>query len=155
MTKNEYIIEVAKVVRSKSDCYKRQVGAVFVNEDYEILATGYNAPPRGFQHCDKRGDITGQVDDEGTCGNPCARNIHAEQNAIAQAAKRGTALARSILFCTYTPCVTCARLLVNIRVARVIVLERDKEIDGHAVLMNAGVPLLYPEDLKPTPGGLR
>lgn len=147
MNKHEYIIEIAKVVRSKSDCYKRRVGAVFVNDDYEILATGYNAPPRGFRHCDKKGDITGQVRDEGTCGNPCERNIHAEVNAICQAAKRGTALRGSTLFCTYTPCLNCARMLINIEVKKIITLERDNNIDGQCAFIEAKIPLLYPEDL--------
>lgn len=144
MTKIQYIWEVSKVVRSKSDCFKRKVGAVFVNEDYEILATGYNAPPKGFPHCDKL-DNCNRIH-EGTCGNPCTRNIHAEQNAIAQAAKRGTALRGSILFCTYTPCVTCARLLVNVGVSGIFVLEHDREIYGQEVLQLAGIPVTYYED---------
>jgi len=136
MTKHEYICRVCEVVAAKSDCFKRRVGAVFVNTDYEILATGYNAPPRGFKHCDKRGGIDGRVDDEGTCGNPCIRTIHAEMNAVAQAAKRGTALRGSILYCTYCPCKDCARMLVNIGVLQVRVMDMND--DGGFYTLGAG-----------------
>lgn len=138
MTKHEYICAICDVVRSKSDCYKRQVGAVFINKDYEILATGYNGPPSGFAHCDKVGDMTGKISDEGTCGNPCMRNIHAEMNAILQAAKRGTALRGSILYCTYLPCVDCARALVNVGVASVLA-EIDNDDGGWKILADAKI----------------
>ncbi len=130
MTKHEYICEVCAVVRRKSSCVKRQVGAVFVNGDYEILATGYNQAPKGFPHCDK-----GK-----TCGDPCTRNIHAEMNAIAQAAKRGTALEGSILYCNYMPCTDCARLLVNIGVETVFIKENNHD-GGEGVLVQAGIEI--------------
>lgn len=130
MTKHEYICAIADVVRSKSDCFKRKVGAVFVNQDYEILATGYNAPPRGLPHCDRNWDREEVYRTLGTCGEPCARNIHAEMNAIAQAAKRGTALKGSILYCTYCPCRDCARMLINVGVSEVRVKELDVSEDG-------------------------
>ena len=139
MTKHEYICAIADVVRSKSDCEKRKVGAVFINADYEILATGYNAPPKGFPHCDMTSFWRGtERVREGTCGNPCSRTIHAEQNAIVQAAKRGTALRGSILYCTYTPCVTCARLLVNIGVMEVWV-EHGNADGGMELLHQANI----------------
>jgi len=147
MTKHEYICAIADVVRSKSDCFKRKVGAVFVNADYEILATGYNAPPRGFQHCDRTDERNNFVNCmPHTCGEPCTRTIHAEQNAVAQAAKRGTALAHSTLYCTYAPCQTCARLLINIGVVKVVVLEKDKDVTGHEELAMGGIPVFYAQD---------
>lgn len=136
MTKHEYICAICDVVTSKSDCYKRKVGAVFVNHDYEILATGYNAPPIGFRHCDRA------AEEAGTCGDPCLRTIHAEQNAIAQAAKRGTALWGSTLYCTYCPCVDCARLLINIKVARVVIKEMDQRTEGYETLLHSDVVIV-------------
>ena len=130
MTKHEYICKICLVVRQKSSCMKRQVGAVFVNADYEILATGYNEAPKGFPHCD-RGK---------TCGNPCTRTIHAEMNAITQAAKRGTALYGAILYCTYMPCVDCARLLVNLGIKAVYIKENNKD-GGEGVLIQAGIDM--------------
>jgi len=130
MTKHEYICRICDVVREKSSCVKRKVGAVAVNEDFEILATGFNESPRGFPHCDG-----GR-----TCGDPCTRTIHAEQNLIAQAAKRGIALKDSMLYCTYTPCVTCARLLVNVEIWKVYARD-DNQDGGDEILSRALIPL--------------
>jgi len=138
MTKHEYLCAIADVVKSKSDCFKRKVGAVFVNTDYEILATGYNAPPRGFNHCDAKTGSMGYQ--PGTCGSPCTRNIHAEINAICQAAKRGTALRDSILYCSYAPCVDCARALINVGVKEVRVKELNID-GGWNVLQHAEIPV--------------
>ena len=139
MTKHQYICAICDVVKEKSNCMKRKVGSVFVNKDYEILATGYNNPPVGFEHCD----------DGLTCGNPCSRNIHSEQNAIVQSAKRGVALRGSILYVSYTPCVTCARLLVNLGVQ--VVYAKEVNNDGGAeVLVRAGIPLLGWEEIGST-----
>lgn len=142
MTKHEYICAICDVVRSKSNCAKRKVGAVFVNDDYEILATGYNGAPKGFDDCDAQSSFfTKNLDGSltsGTCGNPCTRTIHAEQNAIAQAAKRGTSLRNSTVYCTYLPCITCARLLVQVGVKAVFVKESNED-GGLKVLSTAGI----------------
>ena len=138
MTKHEYIASICKIVRFKSDCFKRKVGAVFVNENFEILATGYNAPPTKFPHCDV--ELTGNSF-PGTCGNPCTRNIHAEMNAIAQAAKRGTALENSILFCTYLPCRDCSRMLVNIGVWKVYYMIGNED-QGKEVLEKGNIQII-------------
>lgn len=147
MTKHEYICAVCRVVAAKSDCFKRKVGAVFVNEDHEILATGYNAPPRGFAHCDvhvNQGDVLDRSV-IGTCGTPCFRNIHAEMNAITQAAKRGTALSGSILYCSYLPCVDCARLLVNLNIDGVLI-EHINNDGGGPILSYAGIAIFTWEE---------
>lgn len=144
MTKHEYICQIAETVAAKSNCGKRKVGAVFVNEDYEILATGYNAPPKGFPHCDRmdhRLSAPAWYNRDGTCGNPCTRNIHAEMNAIVQAAKRGTALKGSHIYCTYTPCVDCARMLINLGVGTVLVKE-DNIDGGLDVLLQAKITVV-------------
>jgi dCMP deaminase len=117
MTKHEYLCRICEVVAEKSSCSKRKVGAVFVNQQYEILATGYNATPKGFVAC------THFHSSE----EKCLVTIHAEQNAIVQAAKRGTALANSILYCTYLPCVDCVRLLINLGVKEVTYQKSNKD----------------------------
>ncbi len=116
MNKHQYICKITEVVASKSTCPRDKVGAVFVNEDFEILATGYNGAPRGIQHC--------QHDKEA----PCLEAIHAEQNAIIQAAKRGTALKGSILYCTRTPCKACAMMLANLGIKEIRFKEVYREI---------------------------
>ena len=136
MTKHEYICRVCDVVREKSDCLKRKVGAVFVNADFEILATGYNAPPKKFQHCD--GGATCHSGHSLETGS-CDRNIHAEINGIVQAAKRGTALTGSTLYCTYCPCIGCARALINLNVKKVFVKDLDQNTSGLETLHEAWI----------------
>lgn len=143
MEKNQnkirYVQQICDTVKNNSSCFKRKVGAVFVNEDFEILATGYNQPPRGFPHCDMSPVFGGTHNHTGTCGNPCTRTIHAEQNAIVQAAKNGVVLARSCLFCTYLPCVDCSRLLINLRVTAVYVKILNLD-GGREELKRAKIP---------------
>lgn len=111
MNKKEYIMKITEVVASKSTCDRAFVGAVFVNDDFEILATGYNGSPKGFAHCDEIGHML--------VNNHCIATIHAEQNGIVQAAKRGTSLKNSTLYCTHSPCHVCALLLINLGVKEV------------------------------------
>jgi len=136
MDKHTYICRICEVVAEKSDCAKRKVGCVFVNTDYEILVTGLNGPPTKFPHCDWHMGV-----DKCTCGNPCTRNIHAEQNAIAQAAKRGVVLKGSMVYCSYLPCITCARLLVQVGVRAMYVKETNSD-GGLEVLRIAKIPVV-------------
>lgn len=124
MNKHEYICRITETVAMKAHCTKRQVGAVFVNQEYEILATGYNATPKGFPRC----TVFHGPDEQ------CTECAHAEQNAITQAAKRGTALAESILYCTYAPCKICARMLINLGIKSV--RYKEGNLDGGLDLLN-------------------
>lgn len=112
MNRHEYLCAITRVVASKSTCPRARVGAVFTSPDGEILATGYNGAPRGMDHCDDVGCLV--VDGH------CVRSTHAEQNAIVQAAKRGTALRGSTLYVTHTPCAVCVKLLINLGVEKVV-----------------------------------
>lgn len=135
MNKWAYIIEICKVVKEKSDCERKKIGAVFVNHEFEILATGYNNPPSGFafSHCDGQKTC---LNDQGHC----TRTIHAEQNAIVQAAKRGVALRDSMMFCNYSPCVVCAKLLVNLKI-RGICYDLDYDVEGLSILRKANIDI--------------
>lgn len=99
-----YFIDIAKVVSSRATCDRAHVGAVFVKAK-NILATGYNGSVRGQPHCDEAGhDMV-----EGHC----VRTVHAEANAIAQAAKNGVSLINATLYVTHYPCWPCAKLVLN------------------------------------------
>lgn len=108
-------MDICKVVAEKATCSRKKVGAVFVNQEHEILATGYNGSPPGFPHCIDVGCIL--VD------NRCIATTHAEQNAIVQAAKRGTSLKDSTLYVTMFPCFNCIKLLIGLKVRKIIYLE--------------------------------
>lgn len=109
-----YFLRIAKLVATRSTCLRRQVGAVIVR-DNRVLATGYNGAPNDVAHCfelpegclrEARGIPSGQ------CQELC-RGLHAEQNAILQAAASGVSLKGGDLYCTHQPCITCAKMLIN------------------------------------------
>lgn len=130
MTKEDYIILVAETVKLKATCPQDSVGAVFVTYDYEIIATGYNGAPRGFDHCPP------------DCSGKCSNVIHAEANAIIQAAKRGTRLEESHLYVTRWPCINCARMLVNLNIKSVNSWGKECS-EGLQVLLNAQISCHY------------
>src|SRR5262249_9019539 len=98
---DEYFMNIAKAVASRSTCTRRSVGALVVREK-RILATGYNGAPAGLRHCD-------HTDGADMRDGHCARSTHAEQNAIVQAARHGTMIDGATVYCTAQPCLTCAK----------------------------------------------
>jgi dCMP deaminase len=133
MTKHEYICKITDTVALKSTCLRKKVGAVFISTDYEILATGYNGAPRNFPHCHPA--ICNET-------NRCSNTVHAEQNAIVQAAKRGISLKRSVLYSNYGPCAVCARMLVNLGVTDIWIKEEYHDDEGLNILSMAKIPVL-------------
>ena len=113
-----YFMEIAQVVATRSTCLRRQVGAVLV-KNRQILATGYNGVPRGLEHCAERGCLREQLGVPSGERHELCRGLHAEQNAVVQAAYHGTRIAGAELYCTHQPCVVCAKILVNAGIARV------------------------------------
>ena len=147
MTKQQYMQALTRVVAQKSTCPRAQVGAVFINEDFEILATGYNGAPRGMPHCE---DIGCDMED-----GHCIATTHAEQNAIVQAAKRGTALKGSILYCTHSPCHVCAKLLTTLQVRKIVYEKRYEDPKAWKLLIDAGIHWQSWKELnRLTPNGL-
>lgn len=108
----EYFMEIARVVATRSSCLRRQVGAVVV-KNRQILATGYNGVPRGLRHCDERGCLRQQLGVPSGERHELCRGLHAEQNAIVQAAYHGVAINGAEVYSTHQPCVVCAKMLVN------------------------------------------
>jgi dCMP deaminase len=107
-----YFMEIAQVVATRSTCGRRHVGAVLV-KDRQILTTGYNGVPRGLAHCTERGCLREQLGIPSGERHELCRGLHAEQNAIIQAAYHGTSIRGAELYCTHQPCVLCAKMLVN------------------------------------------
>ncbi|MDI6820779.1 MAG: dCMP deaminase family protein [Patescibacteria group bacterium] len=107
----EYFLNIAEIVSSRSTCDRLHVGAVIV-KNKAILSTGYNGSPRGLPHCD---DIGHEI-----AGGHCVRTIHAEANALVQAARHGTAVDGATLFLTNSPCYDCFKMIVNAGIKEVI-----------------------------------
>lgn len=108
----EYFMQIAEVVATRSTCLRRHVGAVLV-KNRQILATGYNGVPRGIVHCEERGCLRDELGIPSGERQELCRGLHAEQNAIIQAAYHGVAVAGAEMFVTLQPCVTCAKTLIN------------------------------------------
>ncbi len=113
---DEYFMDIASLVSERSTCLRRRVGAILV-KDRRILATGYNGAPKGLAHCQERGCLRESIP-SGQRHELC-RGVHAEQNAIIQAAVAGVSIAGSTLYCTNQPCVLCAKMLINAGIVKI------------------------------------
>ncbi len=131
---HEYFMNIAEQVATRSTCSRKHVGAVIVR-DKTILSTGYNGSLRGAPHCDEVGhDIE---------NDHCVRTVHAESNAVAQAAKHGIQIDQSEIYVTASPCLTCFKLIANSGITKIYYKEfyRDDRITEYAKL--AGVKLVF------------
>jgi dCMP deaminase len=118
-SQDEYYMNIAKVVATRSTCVRRQIGTVLVRYN-SILATGYNGAPRGLPHCIDVGCIREQLNiPSGTQHERC-QAIHSEVNAILQCALHGISTKGAILYCTNQPCSICARIIINAGISRII-----------------------------------
>jgi dCMP deaminase len=135
---DEYFLEMARVIATRSTCLRRQVGAVLVR-GRRILATGYNGAPSGLPHCEEVGCLREQLGIASGERQELCRGLHAEQNAIIQGALYGVSLQGSILYCTTQPCITCAKMLINAGVERVVYRGEYADELSLAMLEQAGV----------------
>lgn len=131
---NEYFMNIAEQVATRSTCGRKNVGAVIVR-DKTILSTGYNGSLRSAPHCDEVGhDLE---------NDHCVRTVHAEANAVAQAAKHGIRIDQSEIYVTASPCLTCFKLIANSGITKIYFKEfyRDTRITEYA--FQAGVTLVF------------
>lgn len=127
-TLDEYFMEIAGIVAKRSTCLRNQVGAVIV-KDKRILSTGYNGAPVNLEHCLDIGCIRQQNNIASGTRHELCRAVHAEQNAIIQAALHGVSIEGSTVYCTHQPCILCAKMLINSRIEKVVyrAVYPDKE----------------------------
>lgn len=133
-TWDQYFMSIAELVGSRATCDRGRSGCVIVR-DKRILVTGYVGSPAGLKHCDEVGhEMQKVVNDDGSESEHCVRTAHAEQNAIAQAAKIGISVDGGTLYCHMTPCYNCAKLIINAGIKKVVSFKdyhrggRSKEI---------------------------
>ena len=143
-TGDAYFMEIAGTVSKRATCDRGRSGCV-IARDKQILVTGYVGSPRGLPHCDEIGHLMKKVlHEDGRISQHCMRTVHAEQNAICQAARLGISLEGATLYCRMTPCRTCAMLIINCGIKRVV-CER-KYHDGkesEEMFLKAGIPIEY------------
>lgn len=136
---DDYFMQIAEVVASRSTCLRRKAGAVLV-KDKRILSTGYNGVPKGLPHCEETGCPRKNYP-SGTHHELC-RAVHSEQNAIVQAAIHGVCIEGATLYCTHQPCALCAKMLINAGIVRIVYHEDYPDEGSLEFLRIAGMEVL-------------
>ena len=144
---DEYFMELANTASKRATCDRGRSGCVIV-KDRQLLVTGYVGSPSGLPHCDEVGHLFRQtIEEDGRITNHCVRTVHAEQNAICQAARRGIALEGATLYCRMTPCRTCAMLIINCGIKRVVCEKKyHAGAESEELFRQAGVQLDFFSD---------
>jgi dCMP deaminase len=136
---DEYFMEMAELTAKRSSCLRRNVGAVIV-KDKRAIATGYNGAPMGLAHCEEKGGcLRQQLGVPSGQRHELCRALHAEQNAIIQAASMGHAIEGGTIYITHQPCVICAKMIVNAGIKRIVVKEGYPDELAIEILDEAGL----------------
>ena len=135
---DEYFMEMAELARKRSTCLRRHVGAVIV-KDNRVIATGYNGVPKGIRHCEETGCLRQQLNVPSGQMHELCRGLHAEQNAIIQAACMGSSIEGGTLYCTTQPCVICTKMIINAGIKRVVIKETYPDELAQAMAKEAGL----------------
>jgi dCMP deaminase len=133
-----YFLKIAAVVGERSTCRRHHMGAIAVR-DKQILTTGYNGAPAGLKDCLELGCLRDELGIPSGQRHEICRAIHAEQNVIIQAALHGVSLEGSTIYCTHTPCVLCAKMLVNARIKRFVSSGRYNDDTFVSLFKEAGI----------------
>jgi dCMP deaminase len=136
-----YFMDIARLVASRSTCMRRSVGAVIV-KDKRILSTGYNGAPSGLAHCLDIGCLREKLGVASGQRHELCRGIHAEQNAIIQAAYHGFSIKNARLYCTNLPCAICTKMIINAGICRIYYQEGYADELSLTMLGEAGVEVI-------------
>jgi dCMP deaminase len=131
-------MDIAHMCARRTTCMRRSVGAVMV-KDKRILATGYNGVPTGIEHCTDRGCLRTKLGIPSGQQHELCRGLHAEQNALLQAARYGTSMEGTTLYCTTQPCILCAKMLINAGVKEIVYEAEYPDELALEMLAEAGV----------------
>ena len=144
---DDYFIELADTVAKRATCDRGRSGCV-ITKDKQILVTGYVGSPKGLPHCDDVGHLFKKViHEDGRVTQHCVRTVHAEQNAITQAARRGISLDGGTLYCRMTPCQTCAMLIINCGIKRVVCEKKyHSGKESEEMFQQVGIELKFMSD---------
>lgn len=137
---DEYFMNITELVAQRSTCMRRKVGAILV-QDKRIVSTGYNGAPSKITHCTSVGCLREQQGVPSGERHELCRGLHAEQNAIIQAALHGVSVDGATLYCTNMPCSICSKMLINARIAGISFKEGYADSLSSTLLSEAGVPV--------------
>jgi dCMP deaminase len=140
-----YFMDMAVLASRRSSCLRRAVGAVLV-KDRRVLATGYNGVPSGVTHCEVTGCLREKLNVPSGERHELCRGLHAEQNAILQAAFHGVSIREAVLYCTNLPCIICAKMMINAGVRRIVYRDGYADPLAEEMLQEVGMELIrHPE----------
>jgi len=137
-----YFMKMAYLVSERSTCLRRKVGAILVR-DNQILSTGYNGAPKLVPHCSQTGCLRQKYNIPSGERHELCRGVHAEQNAIIQAAVHGVSIRNSELYCTNQPCSICAKMLINAEVKTIIVANTYDDELAKTMLEQASINVFH------------
>ena len=141
---DEYFLKIASVVAERSTCRRHHVGAVAVR-DKHILATGYNGAPSGARDCLELGCLRDEMNIPSGTRHEICRGIHAEQNVIIQAGLHGISLEGSAIYATHTPCILCAKMLVNAKVKKLVTFGSYNDDEFIRLFKETGIEVVTRE----------
>jgi dCMP deaminase len=142
-----YFMDITSLVAKRSTCLRRAVGALIV-KDKRILATGYNGAPTKIRHCLEIGCLREELNVPSGEKHELCRGIHAEQNAIIQAAFHGVSIKGATLFCTNLPCSICTKMIINAGVKRIYYQEGYADIMSKGMLEEVGIEVIQLDGIK-------
>jgi dCMP deaminase len=138
---DEYFMEIAFLIAKRSTCLRRQVGAVIVLNN-RLLASGYNGVPSGIRHCEEWGGcLREKMGVPSGERHELCRGLHAEQNAIIQAAFHGTSIHGGSIYCTTLPCIVCAKMMINAGIKKIIYTEGYSDQLSEEMIKEAGIEM--------------
>jgi dCMP deaminase len=140
-TWDAYFMDIAVLVAKRSTCLRRMVGALIV-KDKRILTTGYNGAPSGIRHCIEIGCLRETMNVASGQRHELCRGIHAEQNAIIQAAYHGVSIQNATLYCTNLPCSICTKMIINAGIERIYYLEGYADELSEAMLAESEIEVI-------------
>ncbi len=135
---DQYFLDIVDLVSRRSTCLRRKVGAILVR-DKRILATGYNGPPAGISHCSEVGCLRDRMKVPSGERHELCRGLHAEQNAIIQAALYGVSTKGSTIYCTNHPCIICSKMIINSGIVSFVYREKYRDELAEDMLREAGI----------------
>ena len=138
---DDYFLDIVGIVANRATCIRRRVGAALVR-DRRILSTGYNGAPSGLRHCLEIGCLRERMNIPSGERHELCRGLHAEQNAIIQAALHGVGVNGATLYCTNHPCIICAKMIINAGVVRIVVGGDYRDSLAEAMLEEANIEVV-------------
>lgn len=139
---DSYFMKMAYLAAERSTCTRRQIGAVLV-VDNRVIATGYNGACRKTPDCLELGCLRDELGIPSGTRHEICRAVHAEQNAIIQAAISGSSTKGATMYCTHTPCILCAKMMVNAQISRSVISEYYPDQEFITLFEQAGIEIVY------------